>query len=61
MENDKRGFGAAVPGRRRIKRLIYFHTGMRSKIYRRNVGAHLCVRPQGGHAGPPLQKLSIER
>jgi hypothetical protein len=30
------------------------------KIYRRNIGAHLCVRPQGGHAGPPLQELSIE-
>jgi len=24
-------------------------TELRLKIYRGNVGAHLCVRPQGGH------------
>ena len=30
---------------------------LRSKIYRRNVGAHLCVRPQGGHTGLPPSKI----
>ena len=38
-----------------------FDTELRSKIYRLNMGVHLCVRPQGGHAGPPLQKLSSDR
>ena len=32
-----------------------------AKNYGRNVGADLCVRPQVGHTGPPLKKLSIER
>ena len=34
---------------------------LQSLTYKRNVGVHLCMRPQGGHAGSPLQKLSIEK
>ena len=38
-----------------------FHTELRSKINKGNVGAHLCLRPLGRTRRPSLQKLFFDR